>query len=265
MRYESDSKMSEPNSPAADFISYESPTESARFERLVKRYVLTGFDAAPMLEQIRLEAADLAIVRIPTSRSDLILELSNLSAEMIFGDCLVVYARDNKQMGFPPALRNNLVLREAGESDFDLVDSLTEDIFSTYRNHYSNNPRLGSFQLVDGYKEWARSHVTEPGKKCLIAETGGEPCAYSVVRLGDQETEGVLLGVASSFRRRGIYRDLVRATLTAFMRADSPVSTISTQVENVVVQRVWVNEGFLLSKSFYTIHLNDAGKYPGRR
>jgi ribosomal protein S18 acetylase RimI-like enzyme len=218
-----------------------------------------------MVAQIRLDAADLAIVRIPTSRSDLILELSKLCGEMIFGDCLVIYARDNKQMGFPPALRNNLVLREAGESDFDLVDSLTEDIFSTYRNHYANNPRLGSFQLIDGYKEWARSHVSQPGKKCFIAEINREPCAYSVVRMGDQETEGVLLGVVSTFRRRGIYRDLVRETLNAFIRAGSPVTTISTQVENVVVQRVWASEGFMLTKSFYTLHLNDVGKSRGKR
>ena len=136
------------------------------------RYVLTGQDAGPMLEQIGLDAPDLAIVRIPTSRSDLIPRLGGVCVEAIFGDCLVIYSRDNLTVGPPRPLKNNMILRTATESDFSLLDSMTEKIFASHRNHYCNNPQLSDFNLVEGYQEWTRLHVTIPGRRCLVGYSG---------------------------------------------------------------------------------------------
>jgi ribosomal protein S18 acetylase RimI-like enzyme len=218
--------------------------------------VLTGKDAGPMLEQIRLDAPDLAVVRIPTSRPDLITLLGGVCVEAIFGDCLLTYSRDNLTVGPPGPLRNKLILRTATESDFELSDLMTERIFATYRNHYCNNPQLGDFKLVRGYQEWTRLHITTPGRQCLVGYLDNRPCAYATIRTDEKESEIVLNGVIPEFRGMGIYRDLVRAVVALFMGENSPETIVSTQVENAAVQRVWVTEGFLLSRSYYTIHLN---------
>ncbi|MBI5249115.1 MAG: hypothetical protein HY912_06445 [Desulfomonile tiedjei] len=237
------------------FVAYESPQESARFSCRVMRYILTGGDSARMLEKISQDKADLAIVRIPTTRSDLISLLGGICMKVVFGDCLVIYSRDNLKIGPPGPLKNNIVFRTAAESDFRLLDSMTEKIFAGYRNHYHNNRLLGDFNLVEGYKEWTRRHVNEPGKRCLIGYLHDEPCAYSTIRSDEMESEGVLYGVMPEFRAMGIYRDLIRATVDLFMREKAPLTIVSTQVENTAVQRVWVTEGFFLTQSYYTIHL----------
>ncbi len=55
----------DPDQPGFDVA--DSPSETARFGRVVKRYTLTGDDEWPMLQSIAKDAPDLAIVRIPTA------------------------------------------------------------------------------------------------------------------------------------------------------------------------------------------------------
>ncbi len=60
-----------------------------------------------MLDQIRLDAVDLAIVRIPTSQADLIF-LSTKFVKSRFWRLPLIYSRDNLKAGPPRPLRNNI-------------------------------------------------------------------------------------------------------------------------------------------------------------
>lgn len=238
------------------FIASDSPSESARFQRRVRRYELAGVDAQPLLSAIASDDAELAIIRIPTDRTDVMRQLQAVGDELILGDCLVIYSRDNKKLGLPGALRNQLQFRYATADDGALLDSMTEVIFEGYRNHYTSNPRLAAFGLTDGYKEWTRSYVGMNERRCLLAELDGEVCAYATVRFSADETEGVLYGVMPKYQGQGVYRDIIRATLARFMEAGSPQTIVSTQIDNRAVQKVWATEGFSLAGSQYTLHLN---------
>ena len=57
---------------AESYTSSASPDESAGLGREVRRYALTGEDAGPLLEAIRSEAPELAIVRFPSHRYELL-------------------------------------------------------------------------------------------------------------------------------------------------------------------------------------------------
>jgi len=239
------------------FTAADSPVESARFGRRVRRYELLGDDAAPLLEALREERPDLAIVRIPTRRGDLITDLCGLGGQFVLGDCRVIYTRDNAAAGRPggprdPAFR----LRPARTVDAPLLDSLVERIFTGYHTHYVSNPQLASFALTDGYKEWTRAHVGSGERRCMIAEFGGEPCAFTTVHVTAEAGEVVLNGVLPAFRGRGVYRELLRTTIDAFIDADARTTVIATQIDNRAVQKVWVTEGFMLATSQYTIHIN---------
>ncbi len=239
-----------------DFVSYYSLEESRRFACEVYRYILEGADPSLMLEQIQRDRADLAIVRIPTSQSELLQPLGAMCQASVLADCLVIYSRDNLKIGPPGPLKNPLKLRKAEISDFPLLDSLTAQIFSDYRNHYNKNPRLSHFNLVEGYQEWVRLHVTTSNKRCFIVYLDNQPCAFAAIKMDETESQWVLGGVIPQFQAKGMYRDLVRFTVGLFMDEKSPLTVFSTQLEHLAVQRVWVSEGFFLTRSYYTIHLN---------
>lgn len=235
----------------------DSRVESKRFGRRVRRYELLGDDAAPLLESLHADPPDLAIVRIPTSRGELITQLCELGAQFVLGDCRVIYTRDNQVAGRPDGQREAAFrLRMAGIEDAPLLDSLVERIFAGYRTHYVSNPRLGAFPLTDGYKEWTRSHIGSGERRCLIAELEGEPCAFTTVHVTIAAGEVVLNGVLPAFRGKGVYRALLRATIDAFIDAAARITVIATQIDNRAVQKVWVDEGFSLARSEYTIHIN---------
>ncbi len=249
---------------ATGFTSGPSPRESARFGFDVRRYAFVGGDPDPMLAAIHEEAADLAIIRLPTARTDVLRRLREVAEDVILGDVLVVYRRDNIRLGPPDGPTNSsFAVRPAKGADFPLLDRLTDAIFVDYRNHYQANPRLAGFDLADGYREWTRGHVGTGDLRCLIGGVDGVECAYGTVRLDPEECEIVLNGVLPDYRSRGVYRDLLRAMVGLFVEHGAPRSMISTQVDNRAVQRVWVREGFRLDGSYFTVHLTRSGSAGG--
>lgn len=245
------------SSHSASFRVAESPLESARFGRRVRRYELLGDDATALLASLRTEPPDLAIVRIPTRRAELATDLSALGGQFVLGDCRVIFRRDNRAAGRPGGPRNAaLRLRAADMGDASLLDSLVERIFAGYRTHYVSNPRLAHFPVTDAYKEWTRAHIGTGERRCLVAELDGETCAFTTVHVTPEVGEVVLNGVLPAFRGRGVYRELLRATIDVFIDAGAPATAIATQIDNRAVQRVWVTEDFALVHSEYTIHLN---------
>ena len=239
------------------YLAYEIAAESRRFGRKVRRYVLAGPDAGPMADAIASDKVDLAIVRIPTDQLGVVNDLSNRFDSVLLADCLVVYTRENVRSGVPDPPRNgHWILQAATVDDGQLLDSMTEQVFANYSNHYSANPDLHGFKLGDAYKEWVGSHVTESGRGCFIARISGTPVGFATVRLGEDEGEGVLYGVLPEHQGRGVYRDLIRSTVREFMERGYVRTLVSTQVDNRAVQRVWASERFSLTHSYFTIHIN---------
>jgi GNAT superfamily N-acetyltransferase len=256
MRRESEMRVPSGEDPGG-FTSSASPEESARFGFEVRRYAIGHGDERRLIEAIRTEAPSLAIVRLPSTRPDLLRRFREICGDVILGDCLVVYRRDNVRHGRPEGPANDtFATREATAADFDLLERLTDEIFVDYRNHYAANPRLAGFDLSEGYREWTRGHVGTPGRRCLVGTVDGEACCYGTVRLDPDECEIVLNGVVPAYRGRGVYRDLLRAMIGLFVDEGAARSMISTQVDNAAVQRVWIREGFFPDESFFTVHLN---------
>ena len=86
-----------------------------------------------------------------------------------------------------------------------------------------------------------------------------EPCAFTTLHVTAAAGEVVLNGVLPAYRGKGVYRELLRATIDTFIDAGARTTVIATQIDNRAVQRVWVTEGFSLARSEYTIHINFGG------
>ena len=231
-----------------------SEVESLRFEMNVHRFRYRQGPGSEFVDQIERATWDLAIVRVPTKDLDLVGQLLRLPGARLC-DCLVEFNRDNRRVGLPSKIQTaGFEIADLAPSALGLLDDMVEQIFTNYENHYSRNPALASFSLVDSYREWARGFVDVAGRRCLLATVDGSPAAIATVKT-TEPTEGVLYGVLPDFQGRGLYHDLIRATVKDFVQAGSPSTVVSTQLENRAVQVVWIKEGFRPSESWYTVHL----------
>jgi GNAT superfamily N-acetyltransferase len=231
-----------------------SEVESLRFQMNVHRFRYRQGPESEFIDQIERTDWDLAIVRVPTAELALVGQLFALPGARLC-DCLVEFTRDNRRVGPPSAIQNaGFEIVDFAKSDLGLLDDMVGRIFASYENHYSRNPRLASFSLVDSYREWARGFVDVVDRRCLLATIDQIPAAIATVKT-TEPTEGVLYGVLPEFQGRGLYHDLIRATVNDFVGAGSPLTVVSTQLENRAVQVVWIKEGFRPASSWYTVHL----------
>jgi GNAT superfamily N-acetyltransferase len=68
------------------------------------------------------------------------------------------------------------------------------------------------------------------------------------------EGEGVLNAVHPSFAGAGIYGQLITRSKQWCRDNGMKRMIISTQINNLKVQRAWTDRGFHLYKSYYTLH-----------
>ena len=90
----------------------------------------------------------------------------------------------------------------------------------------------------------------------LVAEIDGRVIGFGALKaVGGGVFDGPLYAVAPAFRRRGVYRDLVSASLLWGRNMGFTVMDYSTQLTNVAAQRAVTQLGFVPERSFYTFHL----------
>ncbi len=246
-----------------------SDIDSRRFGLNIYRATLPEIREGELFEQLVSNKVDVAILRFPTSQQHEISRLDRLGIPYIISDTLVYYSSDLKASGTTSARNPELVFEPAGVNEHELLNSLVTEIFDGYRNHYSSNPFLSKVDVLDGYCEWARGYCRSgrEGRWAWIVRDSGVPVAFLTCSEaeGGEEAEVVLNGVLPAVARRGIYGDMISFVQRFFARRGVPRLLISTQVQNVVVQKAWIRLGFKPTHSYLTTHLNAFLSYSFRR
>ena len=132
----------------------------------------------------------------------------------------------------------------------DDIESLVKVIFSSYQNHYSSNPKLHGIKPVEAYVDWALSKLNQEGSTFLLKENS-KNVGYALVETQLNSANILLAGVVPEVEGTGAYQDFLRL-LTEQTNLDT---YISTQTNNIRVQRSWVAAGFKPSRTFSTVHL----------
>lgn len=240
-----------------NFLSYEIIEESRRFGISVRRYDLLGQEYDLMIDAIKSDSPELAILKIPTTRIDMITKLQSHFKNVVICSCMVVYERDNNRRGMPEKFTNpGFKFRESNSGDVDILNVMNESIFEGYRNHYTANPRLHEFNVIEAYKEWTLSHVDNPPCRCFLGLIDDDPCAFCALKIDRPRAVIDLNGVVPKCRRRGVYDDLLKSVIMLLIVEGCSHVTIATQVENFIVQKVWISEGFFLAGSYFIVHIN---------
>ena len=149
---------------------------------------------------------------------------------------------------------------EATDSDAIELDALVACTFDGYVSHYHANPRLDPALILAGYTEWAAGYLAgqAPGRTAWVARRSGVLVAFACCQhdAQGQECEGVLYGVHPDHSGGGIYGDLIRYTQAQYRARGYRTMTVSTQIWNLAVQKVWGREGFVLDRAYDTFHIN---------
>ena len=237
-----------------------SDVDSRRFGLNIYRATLPEIREGELFEQLVSNKVDVAILRFPTSQQHEISRLDRLGVPYIITDVLVYYASDLRALKPSEARNPELTFESAGDQHHQVLDALVTEIFAGYQNHYSSNPILPKVDVLDGYCEWARGYCRNggEGRWAWIVRDAGLPVAFLTCSEAEdgQEAEGVLYGVLPEAAGRGIYGDLVRFAQQFFAQRGVPLMLVSTQVQNVAVQKAWTHSGFVPSYSYLTVHLN---------
>lgn len=235
-----------------------SEIESKRFGLRVVRGQVERLDLDALLLEIDTLRADVAMVRVPVTKQYTIPSLEALGIPCICADTLVSY-KCNLASYEPQPLRNpHLEYVRCDESHHAELDALVDKCFKNYTNHYYSNPVLDKSDILSGYKEWARTYAmgNGPSQKCWIVRRAEKILGFATCHFDGTKCEGVLYCVVPEASGIGLYSDLIRFTQSHFKSAGFRMMTVSSQIQNYTVQKVWALEGFRLAGAEVTLHLN---------
>lgn len=238
----------------------ESRLDSDRFGLRVFRAHAAQVDGRQLFGEIVANDADIAIVRVPAGSGGQLQRLGRYGMHPIHADTLVYYQVPLADR-VPQPLRNaDLVFAEATDDDADELEALVAGTFDGYVSHYHANPRLDPTLILAGYTEWAAGYLAGDGHDRIawVARRDGVIVAFACCRHDEQrqECEGVLYGVHPDHSGGGIYGDLIRYTQAQYRARGYRTMTVSTQIWNLAVQKVWAREGFVLDRAYDTFHVN---------
>lgn len=134
----------------------------------------------------------------------------------------------------------------------DLLD-IAFDSFDDYFSQYHISP-LTRTRAPLIYKEWIRSNLNDENMLIVCAFHKKQLIGFSTIGQVGNVYEVVLSAVKRDFRSKGVYRDIMRYTIETCLKKDTQI-IISTQIDNYIVQRVWVDLGFKPYYTFYNFHV----------
>ena len=240
--------------PLPDAIG-RSEFDSNRFGLSIGRLELGAVDERHTPERIRelilASGHDLVILRYPSAQADWFARLLDPAYTLIHADTLIYWSRPLHARDAAPALTYPVTT----EPDLDVLDALVRRVFADYTNHYASNPKLSGDDALDGYVEWARTWATHPARGCLLLGPPKMPLGLVTVDVTDGTAEIALVGTAPDVRDKGVAGQLMRAAQAWAVQRGGQSLVISTQAQNVRVQRVWAREGYRPTASLNTLHV----------
>lgn len=145
-------------------------------------------------------------------------------------------------------------LDRLGPSDIDFISASVAQIFSGYITHWHYIPRTHHLRAEEAYSEWMISTLQDLNSQ-IYAYSEGSPCGFLAAHIDDDYTDILLAGVVPEVQGAGAYKRMLTEFLTLARNSGLDVMNISTQSDNIRVQRVWATLGFKPFQSTAIVHL----------
>ena len=240
--------------------------ESSRFDMNIYRGMSDHVDVKSLKDIILKNNVDILMLRIPTENIAEQDKLDKLGFDYLCADTLVYYSLQLQQNKTANLRNADIQFHVAMQADIETLNLMVSQIFDNYTNHYNSNQYINKKHITEGYQEWVRDFISKDSNdNCIswVVKRQNELVGFATCSYDEKEKncEGVLYGVMPGQDGKGIYTDLIRYTMSYFKNRGYETMKVSTQIQNMAVQKVWVREGFFLSKSYNTFHINSLLDY----
>lgn len=196
----------------------------------------------------------LVITRTPAHRIDTAQALER--AGHFITDTLVYYVCPLAGRVIPED-RGTIPVRPARVDEAGTVKAVAGDAFHGYFSHYHADPGLDPARCDAVFMDWTYRSIVDRKMADIVFVAGldGEIKGFATVRINSpQEGEGVLFGVHPSAQRQGLYRSFMVSAMAWLQAQGCDEMVVSTQVNNVAVQKSWTRLGFEINRAYYTFH-----------
>lgn len=163
------------------------------------------------------------------------------------------YTFDYVKHDLPDVQSGAFTVRTLKEGEADAVKQIAQEAFADYGlGHYHADPKLDNTRCDALYADWAYNACIskQVASHVAVVESGGELIGFTALK-NDKEIQ--LNAVRPAFQGRGVYAILLRHAL-AYMQGKTSTVHVSTTLNNIAVQKVWVRLGFEPLRSEYTFH-----------
>jgi RimJ/RimL family protein N-acetyltransferase len=234
-----------------------SPADSRRFGLEVHRATVGPgvLDPAALRAALDSSPADVVVLRYDVARQEVPAVLATTSRAVLPAGALTYW---EKAVGddVPPSVT---AVTEAGDLDRATAERAVRAVvrasFAGYGNHYTADPLLDRDAALAGYEEWALASLDRDAHAVLVQVVDDQPVGVATVQHADDHTEILLAGLVPAAQGRRLYGDLLLAVERAAGEAGRERLVISTQVQNVRVQRAWARFGMRPFAAVETVHL----------
>ncbi|MFC5476149.1 GNAT family N-acetyltransferase [Paraherbaspirillum soli] len=169
----------------------------------------------------------------------------------------LVYFQNKRIVAAENLLDGRYSWRIATESDADMVEELAGEVFEGYSGHYHADSRLNKKDSDLVYSSWAKNscYGGSFSDVVFLILYDEKIVGFLTVKKQDPTScEIILNGVSPRHQNNGLYSFLVSLTKNWALNQKIKTVTISTQITNIAVQKVWCRQGFEPLKSYYTFH-----------
>lgn len=217
---------------------------------------ITGVSAgmiASVLDFCSKEKVQLLIARCDMSHLDAAQSMEQHG--FLLMDTLVYYAFDLVRNAIP-ADNGAVVVRPVRPDEEKAIIAVATESFRGYLGHYHTDSRLDKTACDEAYADWARkAFASRCDENFLAGELNGHVVAFGVLRINNpEEGEMFLGGVHPDFQGQGIYHSFLCKAMQWCLARKAKRMVISTQLQNISVQKVLVKLGFEISRGCYTYH-----------
>jgi len=234
-----------------------SPSETARFGLSFARATVGTADARQVAAALAAREEDVVVVRLDASRRDVAAALAATGRVVLPAGTLVYWERPGTlgPLDAPAAPLRVVDAREPDAPGAAGLDAVVGDSFAAYGNHYAANPLLDPALALAGYQEWARAALAADDHEVAFLLEGSGLVGAATLEVTPEHVEILLAGLVGAAQGRGAYRALLAWCVAVAAQRDVPRVVISTQADNVRVQRAWARAGFVPFAAVETVHL----------
>jgi len=239
---------------------YFSKLDSERFGIKVAKINDFGEDTDLILRELQRSDYKLVLSKIEADKIELMNKLEDFGFRIKDGQVTYKYDMSRFDKNLLEYISDpSVILRSHEKKDIDQIVKLTKNSFYNY-GHYAADDKLDKNKCRDIYTDWAYRSCTDPkvADKVFVAEIEGVVAGYLAFKnFGTGEdiyTAGVLGAVSDKFRGKDIFRKITVKALEWGLEKKFKWEEHNVLINNYPVNRSFSRLGFVVFKSFYTLH-----------